>query len=87
MLYCYYNVDIIIFIQGWDFLDKWIWQIIDCVYYVYKIFIMGLFYIWYYWIFYGIIILDFKWDKGFIKFGEIIQGYCKFNLMVCLFFY
>ncbi len=85
MLHRHYNADIIIFTQGWDSLDKRIRQITDRVYYVYKTPIMGLLYTRYYRIPYGIIIPDPKRDKGSTKLGEIIQGYCKPNLMVRLF--
>lgn len=83
LLHRHYNVDIVLFSQGWDSTDKRIRQITDRVYYVYK----GVFTRWYltkyYRIPYGIIIPDPK--DGGEKLGEIIQGYCKPSFLQRLF--
>lgn len=84
MLHRHYNVDIVIFTQGWDSMDKRIRQITDRVYYVYKTPIMGLWFTRYYRIPYGIIIPDPKKNTG-SQLGEIIQGYCKPSFLVRLF--
>lgn len=70
------HLNIIIFTQGWDTLDKRIRIITDRVYYVYKPFPLGIVMTRYYRIPYGIIIPDPKKEDS-EKLGEIIQGYCK----------
>lgn len=83
MLHRHYNVDIYIYSQGWDAVDKKIRVICDRVYYVYK----GLGRNWftrYYRIPYGIIIPDPKKSDS-EKLGEIVQGYCKPPLLMRLF--
>lgn len=83
MLHRHFNVDIVLFSQGWDSTDKRIRQITDTVYYVFKTFITGHWITNYYRIPYGIIIPDKK--QGGEKLGEIIQGYCKPNLFMRIF--
>lgn len=82
LLHRHYNVDIFIFTQQWDALDKKIRVITDRVFYVYKTRFFGKWITKYYRIPYGIIIPDPK--KGGEKLGEIIQGYCKPPLLVRL---
>ena len=71
----HYNVDIYLFSQQWDSLDKKIRSITDRVYYIYKGILTGHWISSYYRIPYGIIIPDPK--KNQQSLGEIIQGYCK----------
>lgn len=71
----HYNVDIYLFTQQWDGVDRKIRVITDRVYYVYKTPITGFWLSSYYRIPYGIIIPDPK--KGGPQLGEIIQGYAK----------
>lgn len=80
----HFNVDICLFTQQWDGVDRKIRVITDKVYYIYKTPLTGWLYSKYYRIPYGIIIPDPK--KGDSqKLGEIIQGYCKPNFLVRLF--
>lgn len=79
----HFNVDIILFTQQWDGLDRKIRVITDRCYYVYKPFILGKWFTKYYRIPYGIIIPDPKKDQQ--KLGEIVQGYCKPNFFIRLF--
>lgn len=79
----HFNVDIKLFTQQWDGVDRKIRVITDRVYYVYKGLILGHWITSYYRIPYGIIIPDAK--QGSEKLGEIIQGYCKPNFLVRLF--
>lgn len=79
----HFNVDIVLFAQQWDSLDRRIRVITDRVYYVYKGPILGKWFTRFYQVPYGIIIPDPKKDQN--KLGEIIQGYCKPNLLVQLF--
>lgn len=81
----HFNVDIILFTQQWDGVDRKIRVITDRVYYVYK---RGLLRRWvtkYYRIPYGIIIPDPNKAQGGEKLGEIIQGYCKPGFLLRLF--
>lgn len=78
------RVDIWFFSQSWDALDKRIRQITDRAYYIYKGFWTGWYRSKYYRIPYGIIIPDPK-KNGSDKLGEIVQGYCKPNLLVRMF--
>lgn len=71
----HFNVDIFLFTQQWDGVDRKIRVITDRVYYVFKGKILGLWWTSYYRIPYGIIIPDPKENSQ--KLGEIIQGYCK----------
>lgn len=82
----HYNVDICLFTQQWDGVDRKIRVITDRVYYIYKGKLTGHWYSKYYRIPYGIIIPDPN-KKGATgeKLGEIIQGYCKPNLLIRLF--
>lgn len=80
----HYNVDIELFTQQWDGVDRKIRVITDRVYYVFKTHILGLWFTEYYRIPYGIIIPDPKKD-GSEKLGEIVQGYCKPSFFVRLF--
>ena len=79
----HFNVDIYLFTQQWDGVDRKIRVITDRVYYVYKGLFSGLWFTRYYRIPYGIIIPDKKSDGQ--KLGEIIQGYCKPNFFIRLF--
>lgn len=79
----HFNVDIYLFTQQWDGVDRKIRVITDRVYYVYKSVLFGWFLSEYYRIPYGVIIPDPK--DGNQKLGEIIQGYCKPNLLIRLF--
>lgn len=80
----HFNVDIFLFTQQWDGVDRKIRVITDRVYYVYKGLFTGKWFSRYYRIPYGIIIPDPK--KGADqKLGEIIQGYCKPNFFIRLF--
>lgn len=85
LLHRHFNVDIIFFAQEWASLDKRIRSITDRVYYVYKGFWTRSFLTCCYRIPYGIIIPDPKKAEGGEKLGEIIQGYCKPNIIVRLF--
>lgn len=80
----HFNVDIYMFTQQWDGVDRKIRVITDRVYYVYKPFLTGLWWSKYYRIPYGIIIPDPKKNES-QKLGEIIQGYCKPNFFIRLF--
>lgn len=71
----HFRVDIFLFTQQWDGVDRKIRVITDRVYYVYKRPLTGLLWSNFYRIPYGIIIPDPK-ENG-EKLGEIIQGYCK----------
>lgn len=80
----HFNVDIFLFTQQWDGVDRKIRVITDRVYYVYKGLFTGSWFSRYYRIPYGIIIPDPK--KGADqKLGEIIQGYAKPNFFIRLF--
>lgn len=81
----HYNIDIVLFTQQWDGVDRKIRVITDRVYYVYKKILTGHWFSCYYRIPYGIIIPDPKKKDG-EKLGEIVQGYCKpglFNRIFC----
>lgn len=80
----HYNVDISLYTQQWDGVDRKIRVITDRCYYVYKSPLLGYWLTTYYRIPYGIIIPDPKKDGG-EKLGEIVQGYCKPSLLVRLF--
>lgn len=80
----HYNVDISLYTQQWDGVDRKIRVITDRCYYVFKTRLTGLWWTTYYRIPYGIIIPDPKED-GSEKLGEIVQGYCKPSLIVRLF--
>lgn len=74
----HYNVDIELFTQQWDGVDRKIRVITDRVYYVFKDSFFGHWFTSYYRIPYGIIIPNPKKEgNGTSKLGEIIQGYCK----------
>lgn len=75
MLHRHDNIDICIFSQSWDAVDKQIRSITDRVYYVHKSLLFGKWFSKYYRIPYDIIIPDPK--KNQQSLGEIIQGYCK----------
>lgn len=81
----HYNADILLFTQQWDGVDRKIRVITDRVYYIYKGKILGHWWSTYYRIPYGIIIPDPKKDKSSEKLGEIVQGYCKPNILIRLF--
>lgn len=80
----HYNVDIVLFTQQWDGVDRKIRVITDRVFYVYKGKFLGKWFTRCYQIPYGIIIPDPKKSDG-EKLGDIIQGYCKPGLLVRLF--
>lgn len=80
----HFNVDILLFTQQWDGIDRKIRVITDRVYYVYKGLILGHWFTSYYRIPYGIIIPDPKKNPG-EKLGEIVQGYCKPSILIRLF--
>ena len=80
----HYNVDICLFTQQWDGVDRKIRVITDRVYYVYKGLFLGKWITSFYRIPYGIIIPDGKKKEGGEKLGEIVQGYCKPNILVRL---
>lgn len=80
LLHRHFRVDIYLFTQQWDGVDKKIRVITDRCYYIHKGFIRR-------WITYcqripyGIIIPDKK-DLDSKSLGEIIQGYCKPSLLI-----
>lgn len=78
------NLDIILYTQQWDGVDRKIRVITDRVYYVYKGKILGKWFTRCYRIPYGIIIPDPKKNSS-EKLGEIVQGYAKPNFFVRLF--
>lgn len=84
LLHRHYNIDIVLFTQQWDGVDRKIRVITDRVYYVYKTRLTGKWITKYYRIPYGIVIPDPKRGAG-EKLGEIIQGYSKPPLLVRLF--
>lgn len=84
LLHRHYKVDIILFTQQWDGVDKKIRVITDKVYYVYKGKLTGKYFTRMYRVPYGIIIPDPKKTDS-EKLGEIIQGYCKPNIFVRFF--
>lgn len=71
----HYNVDIVLFTQQWDGVDRKIRVITDRVYYVYKGILTGRWITRCYRVPYGIIIPDAKLAGD--KLGEIVQGYAK----------
>lgn len=80
----HFNVDIILYTQQWDGVDKKIRVITDRVFYVYKGAFLGKWFTRCYRVPYGIIIPDPKKD-GSEKLGEIVQGYCRPGLLTRLF--
>lgn len=84
LLHRHYNMDVELYTQQWDGVDKKIRVITDRVYYVYKGKILGKWWSSYYRIPYGIIIPDPKRDGGSQHLGEIVQGYCKPSFTVRL---
>lgn len=85
LLHRHFNVDIHLYCQQWDAVDRKIRCITDRVYYVYKGVFFGLWFSSYYRIPYGIIIPDPNKANG-EKLGDIVQGYAKPNILVRLFF-
>lgn len=85
LLHRHYNSDIVLFTQQWDGVDRKIRVITDRVYYVYKGFFTGFWFSKYYRIPYDIIIPDPHKKSDGQKLGEIIQGYCKPNILVRMF--
>lgn len=83
LLHRHYNLDIELYTQQWDGVDRKIRVITDRVYYIYKGLLSGKFFSRYYRVPYGIIIPDPK--QGSEKLGEIVQGYCKPGLFGRLF--
>lgn len=85
LLHRHFNVDIILYCQQWDAVDRKIRTITDRVYYVYKGVFTGPWITSYYRIPYGIIIPDPNKANGGEKLGDIVQGYAKPNLFVRIF--
>lgn len=85
LLHRHYNADVILFTQQWDGVDKKIRVITDRVYYVYKGFWTRHWFSKCYRIPYGIIIPDPRNKSSGEKLGDIVQGYCKPNILVRLF--
>lgn len=83
LLHRHYNMDIELFTQQWDGVDRKIRVITDRCYYIYKGIFTGKWLSRYYRVPYGIIIPDPK--KGNEKLGEIVQGYAKPGLLGRLF--
>lgn len=81
----HYKADIYLFTQQWDGVDRKIRVITDRVYYMYKGKILGHWISSYYRIPYGIIIPDKKRGQNGEKLGEIVQGYCKPDLITRIF--
>ena len=81
----HYNADISLFTQQWDGVDRKIRVITDRVYYIYKGMLLGRWWSTYYRIPYGIIIPDPRKDKSSEKLGDIVQGYCKPNILIRMF--
>lgn len=81
----HYNADICLFTQQWDGVDRKIRVITDRVYYIYKGLLLGRWWSTYYRIPYGIIIPDPRKDKSSEKLGDIVQGYCKPNILIRMF--
>lgn len=79
----HYHVDIVLFTQQWDGVDRKIRVITDRVYYIYKGAFLGRWFTRGYRVPYGIIIPDSKSDTE--KLGEIVQGYCKPGFLQRLF--
>ena len=77
------NVDIVLFTQQWDGVDRKIRVITDRVYYVFKPFLLGHWLTKCWKIPYGILFPDPK--RSGDKLGEIVQGYSKPNIFVRLF--
>lgn len=75
LLHRHYNVNIYLYTQQWDGVDKKVRVITDQVYYVYKGILTGKWFTRCYRVPYGIIIPDKKDSTE--KLGEIVQGYCK----------
>lgn len=80
----HYKCDIYLFSQQWDGIDRKIRVITDRVYYVSKSVLFGKWFSRYYRIPYDIIIPDKKHTGQSL--GEIIQGYCKPNIIARLLF-
>lgn len=81
----HYNADINLYTQQWDGVDRKIRVITDRVYYVFKGFWTRKWITTYYRIPYGIIIPDTNKKNSGEKLGEIIQGYCKPNILIRIF--
>lgn len=75
LLHRHYNLDIELYTQQWDGVDRKIRVITDRCFYIYKGLFLGTWISRYYRVPYGIIIPDPK--KGNEKLGEIVQGYAK----------
>lgn len=85
MMHRHAKTDIVLFSQRWDGVDASIRKgLLDRVYLIYKPLFTGWFRSKYYQIPYDIIIPDQKGGNG-EKLGEIIQGYCKPNLLQRIF--
>lgn len=85
LLHRHFNVDINLYCQQWDAVDRKIRTITDRVFYVYKGFFTGPWVTNYYRIPYGIIIPDPKKNGSGEKLGDIVQGYAKPNLLYRIF--
>ena len=84
LLHRHDNVDINLYTQQWDGVDRKIRVITDRCYYIFKTPFTGHWFSCYYRIPYGIIIPDPK-DSDGQKLGEIVQGYCKPSLLERIF--
>lgn len=82
----HYRIDINLYTQQWDGVDRKIRVITDRVYYVAKSKLLGKWISYYYRIPYGIIIPDGKKNSG-EKLGDIIQGYSKPDVIQRIFCY
>lgn len=78
----HFKVDVVLFTQQWDGIDRKIRVITDRVYYVTKGKLLGLWFSKCYRVPYDIIIPDRKHYKETEGLGEIIQGYCKPNFLI-----
>lgn len=86
LLHRHRHLDIYLFTQQWDAVDRKIRVITDRVFYIYKGKLLGKWFSSYYRIPYGIIIPDPNKKGGTAgeKLGEIVQGYCKPHFIVRL---
>lgn len=85
LLHRHFNVDVNLYCQQWDAVDRKIRTITDRVYYVYKGMFTGYWITNYYRIPYGIIIPDPNKNGSGEKLGDIVQGYAKPNIITRLF--
>lgn len=84
LLHRHFSCDCRMYTQQWDGIDKKIRVCTDRCYYLYKKPLLGKWFTQMYRVPYGIIIPDPKKSDS-EKLGEIIQGYCKPNILIRLF--